>query len=79
VPQQTLAALSQRNAVQESAGQGSGERVIIVNNDRTVNNTRTIYQRPSYSPSRGRDQTVNPLALAGLAAGFGLAIALRIF
>ena len=77
--QQALAALSQRNAVQESSGQAQGERVIIVNNDRTVNNTRTIYQRPSYSPSAPRAETVNPLALAGVVAGLGLARALRIF
>jgi hypothetical protein len=77
--QQSLAALSQRNAVQESAGQGERERLIIVNNDRTVNNTRTIYQRPSYSPSAPRAETVNPLALAGVVAGLGLARALRIF
>jgi hypothetical protein len=50
-----------------------------VNNDRTVNNTRTIYQRPSYSPSAPRAETVNPLALAGVVAGLGLARALRIF
>jgi hypothetical protein len=77
--QQALATLSQRNAVQESAAQSAGQQVIIMNNERMINNTRTIYQQQSRAPSRGRPDDFNPLVLAGAAAGLSIAKALRIF
>ena len=77
-PRQALSSLSQGNAVQESAGQG-GQQVIIMNNERMINNTRTIYQQQSRAPSRGRPDEFNPLVLAGAVAGLSIARALRIF
>jgi hypothetical protein len=55
------------------------QQPIIMNNTRMINNTRTVFQQPSYVPSRGRMEDVNPLVIAGAAAGFGIARALRIF
>jgi len=80
MPQQQMAAMSQQNAMQDffSAMMGM-QQPIIMNNTRMINNTRTVFQQPSYVPSRGRMEDVNPLVIAGAAAGFGIARALRIF
>lgn len=80
MPQQQMAAMSQQNAMQDffSAMMGM-QQPVIMNNTRMINNTRTVFQQPSYVPSRGRMEDVNPLVVAGAAAGFGIARALRIF
>jgi hypothetical protein len=80
MPQQQMAAMSQQNAMQDffSAMMGM-QQPVIMNNTRMINNTRTVFQQPSYVPSRGRMEDVNPLVIAGAAAGFGIARALRIF
>jgi hypothetical protein len=79
-PQQQMAAMSKQTAMQDFfGGMTRHQQPIIMNNTRMINNTRTVFQQPSYVPSRGRMEDFNPLVVIGAAAGFGIAKALRIF
>lgn len=79
-PQPQIAAMSQQAAMQDFFGAMMGVQPIIMNNTRMINNNRTIYQQSSFSGmGGGRSSEFNPLVVAGAAAGFGIAKALRLF
>jgi hypothetical protein len=63
---QTLAAASQQNAATELLGANQGG-MVVMQNDRFVNNTRTIYQTSSYS-QRKMEQSFNPYNMIASAA-----------
>jgi hypothetical protein len=72
-PANALAAASRQNAVDTMIAENQARGgTIVMQNDRIVNNTRTVYQTASYSP-RKMEQAYNPYNLvAGVVAGRGL-------
>jgi hypothetical protein len=72
-PANALAAASSQNAVDNMIAENQARGgTIIMQNDKVVNNTRTVYQTASYSP-RKMEQGFNPYNLAaGVVAGRGL-------
>ena len=63
-PANALAAASSQNAVDNQIAENQARGgTIIMQNDRVVNNTRTIYQTASYSP-RKMEQAFNPYNIA---------------
>jgi putative chitinase len=78
-PQPQIGAMSQQAAMQDFFGGAGGIQTIIMNNMRNVNNTKTVFQQPSYAQTPRRSPDINPLELAGMAVGLGIGKALRLF
>lgn len=75
----TVAAGSTAQAMEENMNAGAG-RVVVMNNNRVVSQTRTVVRGGSVPMDRPGTRDVNPLDIvAGVAAGYAFGKALRLF
>jgi hypothetical protein len=75
----TVAAGSTARAMEENMNAGAGQ-VVVMNNNRVISQTRTIVRGGSVPMDRPGTRDVNPLDIvAGVATGYGVGKALRLF
>jgi hypothetical protein len=75
----TVAAGSSARAMEENMNSGAG-RLVIMNNNRLVSQTRTLVRGGSVPMDRPGNRDVNPLDIvAGVATGYAIGKALRLF
>jgi hypothetical protein len=75
----TVAAGSSARAMEENMNSGAG-RLVIMNNNRLVSQTRTLVRGGSVPMDRPGNRDVNPLDIVvGVAAGYAFGKALRLF